>query len=134
MKDRQAAPADWVVPAILVGIGVGLLLVTGLVLAFTADDRVEESGLISELDVYTACLIGHGADVPHVEARRDGGFSVTVSGSLVDGDVDTAAWGKAHGQCSDVAPDVFGAFSGALFDGFLGGLLDGLPNEVPFDL
>jgi hypothetical protein len=134
MSDRRTPPADWVVPAIIVGVGVGLLLMIGIVIALTADDRVEASGLVYELDVYTSCLVDHGANVPVVEARRDGGFSVSVPGSLVDGDIDTTAWREAHDQCSDVAPDLFGGLLGGLSGGLLGGLMDGFPEEIPYDI
>jgi hypothetical protein len=117
-----------VVPAILVGVGVGLLLMLGLVIALTADDRTEASGLVYELDVYTSCLTDHGANVPLVEAHRDGGFTVTVPGSLASGEVDTTTWREAHDQCSDVAPDLFGGLVGGLFGGFPGGFMDGFPG------
>ncbi len=134
MSDRRTPPADWVVPAIIVGVGVGVLFVIGLVFALTADDRVEASGLVYELEVYTTCLSDHGANVPVVEARSDGGFSVTVPGSLVDGEVDTNAWREAHDLCSDVAPDLFGGLLGGLSGGLLGGLMDGFPGGIPYDI
>lgn len=135
MSERRTIPADWAVPAILAGVGVVFFLVIGLVIALTADDRAEASGLAQELEVYTSCLADHGADVPLVETRRDGGFSVTVPGSLVDGEIDAAAWREAHDQCSDVAPDLFGGLLGGLSGGLLGGLfpgglLDGFPEGV----
>ncbi|MEA2010232.1 MAG: hypothetical protein U9N78_05965 [Actinomycetota bacterium] len=134
MSDRRTPQPDWVVPAIIVGVGVGLLLLVGIVLAVTADDQVEPSGLIYELEVYTTCLADHGADVPLIEARRDGGFSVTVSGSLVEGEVDTTAWRAAHDQCSDLAPDLFGGLLGGLSGGLFGGLIDGFPEVLPYDV
>ncbi|MCL1693282.1 MAG: hypothetical protein M3096_06340 [Actinomycetia bacterium] len=134
MSDRRTPPADWVVPAIIVGVGVGVLFVIGLVFALTADDRVEASGLVYELEVYTTCLSDHGANVPVVEARSDGGFSVAVPGSLVDGEVDTNAWREAHDLCSDVAPDLFGGLLGGLSGGLFGGLMDGFPGGIPYDI
>ena len=134
MNDRRTPPADWVVPAIIVGAGVGVLLMIGIVIALTADDQVEASGLVHELDVYTSCLADHGANVPVVEARRGGGFSVFVPGSLVDGDIDTTAWREALDQCSDVAPDLFGGLLGGLSGGLLGGLMDGFPEGIPYDI
>ena len=142
MSDDRKIPADWVAPAILAGVGVGLVIMIGLLVALTANDPVEASGLVQELDVYTACLSDHGANVPVVEARRDGGFSVTVPGSLVDGEMDTTAWREAHDQCSDVVPDLFGGLLGSvpggLFGGFSGGFMDGLDGDfhggvAPFD-
>lgn len=139
MSGRRTAMADWAVPAILVGVGVGLFLVVGLVIALTAEDRTEPGGLVHELDAYTSCLADHGANVPIVEARRDGGFSVTVPGSLVDGEFDTAVWRAAHDQCGDVAPDVFGGLLGGLSGGLLGGgfpggLIDGFPEGILDDV
>jgi hypothetical protein len=134
MTDRRTPPADWVVPAIIVSVGVSLLFAIGLVVALTADDRVEASGLVYELEVYTTCLADNGANVPVIETRRDGGFSVTVSGSLVDGEIDTTAWREAHDLCSDVAPDLFGGLLGGLSGGLLGGLMDGFPEGIPYDI
>jgi len=135
MSDRETGLADWVVPAILVGVGAGLLLIVGLVIAIYEDDRAEASGLAYDLEVYTTCLSDHGAAVPLVEVNRDGGFSVTVPGSLVDGDVDFETWSVAHDECSDVAPDLFGGLlggiSGGLFEGFL---LDGFADEFLYDV
>lgn len=134
MNEHRTPPADWVIPAIIVGVGVGLFLVVGIVFALTANDRVEDPGLAYELEVYTTCLADHGANVPVVEAHRDGGFSVTVPGSLVDGEVDTTAWREAHDQCSDVAPDLFGGLLGGLSDGLLGGLTDDFPDGILHDV
>ncbi len=94
MSENRTPPADWVVPAIIVGTAVALFIVMGIVIAFTADDQSENSGLVYELDVYTSCLASHGANVPIVEARKNGGFSVVVPGSLVDGDVDNEPEGE----------------------------------------
>jgi hypothetical protein len=134
MSDHRTPPADWVVPAIIVGTAVALFIVMGIVIAFTADDQAENSGLVYELDVYTSCLAAHGANVPIVEARRDGGFSVVVPGSLVDGDVDTKVWSQAYEECSDVAPDLFGGLLGGLSGGLLGGLMDGFPEGITYDI
>ncbi|MFV9671950.1 MAG: hypothetical protein ACNYZH_01895 [Acidimicrobiia bacterium] len=134
MSERRTPPADWVIPAIIVGIGVGLFLVVGIAFALTANDRVEASGLVYELEAYTTCLADHGANVPVVEVRRDGGFSVTVPGSLVDGAVDTTAWREAHDQCSDVAPDLFGGLLGGLSGGLLGGLMNDFPDGILHDV
>ena len=134
MSDRRTVRADWVAPAIIAGVGFSLVLVAAVIIAFTAGDRVEDSGLVYELDVYTSCLADHGANVPVVETRRDGGFSVTVPGSLVDGDVDATVWREAYDQCSDVAPDLFSGLLGGLSGGLLGGLMDGFPEGIPHDI
>ncbi|HZJ47706.1 MAG TPA: hypothetical protein VFD97_01570 [Acidimicrobiia bacterium] len=138
MRDRRSEPADWVIPAMLVGVGISLLLMLGLVLIVTDAGPGEPVGIAEELDVYTRCLNDHGASVPRVEAERDGGFSITVPGSLVDEGFDPSTWWKAHGECSDVAPDLFGGLVGSLTDGLIGGLpgemsgnaLDGLIEDL----
>ncbi|MEA3511088.1 MAG: hypothetical protein U9R51_06595 [Actinomycetota bacterium] len=134
MSERRTPPADWVIPAIMVGVGVGLFLVVGIVFALTANERVEASGMVCELEAYTTCLADHGANVPVVEAGRDGGFSVTVPGSLVDGEVDTTAWREAHDQCGDVAPDLFGGLLGGLSGGLLGGMMGDFPDGILHDV
>jgi|GEM_PF-3381647 hypothetical protein len=133
MSERRTDPADWAVPAILVGVGLGLLLILGLVLTLTDVGRTEPEGLAGELEVYTQCLAGHGANVPIVEANRDGGFSVTVPGSLVDEGFDTTAWMQAYGECGDVAPDLFGGLLGALGGGILGGFPGGMSADTSGD-
>jgi len=133
MSERRTDSADWVVPAILVGVGLGLLLVLGLVLTLTDAGRSEPAGLAEELEVYTRCLADHGANVPLVEANRDGGFSVTVPGSLVDEGLDTPAWMQAYGECGDVAPDLFGGLFGVLGEGLLGGFPGELSADIPED-
>ncbi len=128
MNDRRSDTADWVVPAILVGVGVALLAVLVSVIVLTDATRTEPEGLAEELDVYTRCLNDHGADVPRIEARRDGGFSVTVPGSMIDEGLDTEALREAYDQCADVAPDLFGGLAGLLTDSVLGGWSHGIPG------
>ncbi len=119
MSERQTGMGDWVVPAALVGLGLGLLLVVGITFAVLEEQRAKAPMLIRELDAYTACLIDQGADVPRVEIGRNGGFAVLVPGSLVEGEVDQAVWSEAADACASIAPDVFGAFLGrTLSDGF----------------
>lgn len=112
MDDHQTGLADWVVPTVLVALGLGLFFALGLALAVAAEDHSEASPLIRDLDVYTDCLIDHGADVPRVEVRPDGGFAISVPGALVEGDFDVSAWQEAADQCAPLAPDLFGGFLG----------------------
>ena len=77
MSDRHEGMDDWAVPAVLVGLGVGLLLVIGIAFAVSTEDQADARTLIEDLDAYTACLIDHGADVPRVESGRDGRESAT---------------------------------------------------------
>jgi hypothetical protein len=121
--DHRPKSADWIVPAILAGVGLLLAVTVGIVLAVTSSPS-EPDGLAAELEVYTRCLADHGADVPVVDARRDGGFSVTVPGALVDHGPDPEAWWSAHGECADVAPDLFGGLFGGLTGILMGDLGD----------
>ena len=114
MNGRQEGMSDWTVPAVLVGLSLALLLVVGIVLAGSAEERVEAPALIEDLDIYTACLVDQGADVPRVVAGRDGGFSVIVPGSLVEGTVDETVLHEAVDACAAVAPDVVGSLFGGL--------------------
>ena len=128
MTEHRSELADWVVPAILVGVAVALVIVFTVVFIVTGADRSEPEGLAEQLDAYTRCLNDHGADVPRVEARRDGGFSIPVSGSMIENGFDPAAWFEAHGACGEVAPDLFGGIFGVLTDGMLGGVAGGMPG------
>jgi len=111
---------DWAIPAVLVAVGVGLYFALGLALAVAAEGRAEAPQLIQDLDAYTKCLVDHGADVPRVNVGKDGGFTVSVPGSLVDGKFDESAWRRAAQQCGVVAPNVsagmLGGFSGDWFE------------------
>lgn len=133
--DHPTRTADWVVPAILAGAGILLAVTLGVTLFILNGGNTEPDGLAAELETYTRCLNEHGADVPVVEAQRDGGFSVTVSGALIEHGPDPSAMWAAHGACSDVAPDIFNGLLDGLLGGMLGGfdgggLLDGIIGEV----
>lgn len=130
MNDQRSDTADWVVPATLVAVGVALLGAFIIVLVLTDTGRAQPEGLVEELDVYTRCLTDHGANVPRIEARRDGGFSVTVPGSMIEEGLDTDAMREAYDQCADVAPDLFGGLAGLLTDGVLGGRSHGIPGGL----
>ena len=112
MANREEGIEDWLVPAVLVGLALGMLVVIAIALAVSVEQRSEAPALIQELDTYTACLDGHGADVPRVKVGRNGGFAVVVSPSLVHGDVDESNWLEAVDACADVAPDLFGSVLG----------------------
>lgn len=126
MNDQRSGSADWVVPAVLVALALALLIAIALALAVAAEDRAEAPMAIQDLDIYTACLVENGANLPRIKAGPGGGFTVIVPESLVDGGFDSAAWQQAADQCAEVAPDLFdallGEFSGdwdiSLFDSF----------------
>ena len=95
---------DWVIPAILVGVVVLLGLIVALVLAVRAT-RGDEGTFAGELERWSACLRSEGANVPLVETLRDGGFRVTVDGSLVEDGIDAEALKPALDECQDEAPE-----------------------------
>jgi hypothetical protein len=101
-----------VVPAALVVLALALFIARALAAAVAAEDRAAAPMLIQDLDIYTACLVEDGANVPRIEVRPRGGFTVTVPGYLVDGGFDSAAWLQAADQCAEVAPGLFGALPG----------------------
>jgi len=116
MDDRQVGVADWAVPAVLVALGVGLVFALGLLLAVAAEDRSQAPPLVQALDSYTECLVDHGANAPRVEVGRHGGFTISIPGSLVEGEFDESAWRHAADQCVGAAPEILGEL-GAGFSG-----------------
>jgi hypothetical protein len=126
MDDQRRGMHDWEIPAVLVALGLGLLFVAGLAFAVSYERRVDTPALLVDLDRYTECLIDHGADVPRVKVRRDGGFEVIVPGSLLAGDADPKSWAPAVEACAERAPDLFGGLVGAL----VGGWRNGVPGEL----
>lgn len=128
---RTSAHLDWLVPTLLIVAAVVFGLVAWLIYNAT-DDDASEQGLVGQLEAYTRCLNDHGANVPLVESRSDGGFAVIVPGTLVSGAVDFARWTEARDACHSVEPDLFGLVFGAedlnlgdLSLMLLPGLLDG---------
>lgn len=120
MNDRRSGLDDWVVPAVLVALAPALFIAIALAVAVAAEDRAKAPVVIQDLDAYTACLVENGANVPRIEVKPSGGFTVIVPGSLVDGGFDSAAWEQAADLCAEVAPGLFGAllgeFSGNWFE------------------
>ncbi len=128
---RTSSHLDWLVPTLLIVAAVVVGLAAWLIYSAT-DDDASGQGLVGQLEAYTRCLNDHGANVPLVEARSDGGFAVIVPGSLVEGEVDLAGWAEARDSCSSVEPDLLGLVFGAedldlgdLSLMLLPGLLDG---------
>ncbi len=144
MAREQGAP-DWLLPVLLIGFA----LITGLagwgIYEVARDDDPGERSLAGELEVYTDCLSDHGAGVPRVETRPDGGFAVIVPGSLLEHEVDLEQWRAAAEQCRDVQPTLeslfgnvdlgFGGlaplFGSGLFEGGGRGFGDGGPFGSP---
>ncbi len=109
---RPSANLDWLVPTVLIVAAVVVGLLAWLIYNATDDDPSEQ-GLVGQLEAYTTCLNDHGANVPLVESRSDGGFAVIVPGSLAEGQLDLARWAEARDACSSVEPDLFGLVFGA---------------------
>lgn len=109
---RTSSHLDWLVPTLLIVAAVVVGLAAWLIYNAT-DDDASEQGLVEQLEVYTRCLQDHGANVPLVEARSDGGFAVIVPGSLVSGAVDLTLWTEARDACHSVEPNLFGLVFGA---------------------
>ncbi len=130
-ETQSSANHDWLVPTLLIVAAVGVGLVAWLIYN-AIDDDASELGLVEQLEAYTRCLHDHGANVPLVEARSDGGFAVIFPGTLVNGAVDFTRWTEARVACHNVEPDLFGLVFGAEdFDlGFLRGVFD---DGFPFD-
>ena len=128
---RTSAHLDWLVPTLLIVAAVVVVLVAWLIFNATDDDDASEQGLVDQLEAYTKCLDDHGANVPLVESRSDGGFAVIVPGSLVEGQVDLVRWTQARDACRSMEPDLFGSVFGAEdlnfgdFSLLVPGLLDG---------
>lgn len=118
MAGRQSAETpQWLIPVLLIaGAFVAALIVLGI-WAANQDDGSEDATLVEQLESYTACLNDHGANVPLVETRSDGGFAIIVPGSLVDGDVDLERWRAARQACRDLEPNPLELlFGGSEFD------------------
>jgi hypothetical protein len=107
---------DWIVPAVLVAVIAVLGLIIVLVLATQTVDE-EDDTIAGQLATWSSCLRGKGANVPLVETVRDGGFRITVDGSLVEEGIDEAALRPALEACEDQAPEGVQRVM-ALFDGF----------------
>lgn len=102
--DTTSDDKDWLVPAILVAVVVGVALIIGIIAGVRATGSDDQS-VAGQLERWSSCLRSQGANVPLVESLRDGGFRVTVDGSLVDGGIDTEALGPALDACQDDAPE-----------------------------
>jgi hypothetical protein len=95
---------DWVIPAILLLVIAFVLVVIGIVVAVRANSSDEASPL-GQAEAWTRCLRSEGVNVPLIEATGDGGFRVTVDGSLIDDGLDYQALPEALSACADDAPE-----------------------------
>jgi len=95
---------DWVIPAVLVRVIVAIGLIVVLVLAVRAASSEDES-FAGQLEKWSVCLRSEGANVPLVEPLRNGGFRITVDGSLVEAGLDLEVMSSALDKCRDDAPE-----------------------------
>ncbi|MEN8234829.1 MAG: hypothetical protein ABFR89_07885 [Actinomycetota bacterium] len=125
MSEKQRDRADWTVPAILVGVVAVLFLIGWAVSSLVGVGDEDAPPLVQNLDRYTRCLADHGANVPRVETRSDGGFAVVVPGSLLDEGADQDAWRVAHGECGEEARVLFEDALNTVGEHLLEGLVNG---------
>ena len=120
----EARSQDWIPPALLILAALLLGLAAWAISAATGGDGEDET-LAGQLEQYTGSLRDHGADVPVIEASRDGGFVIIVPGSLVEGDIDLETWLQAREQCRHLEPNPLDLlFSGDGFDLDNGSILE----------
>jgi hypothetical protein len=126
--EHESEQEDWVIPLILVLVVAFVLVVIGIFVAVRANSS-EDTSPLGQAEAWTRCLRSEGVNVPLIEATGDGGFRITVDGTLIDDGVDYQALPAALSACVDEAPERirefterFGRFSelpfldGALFD------------------
>ncbi len=118
---------DWLVPAILVAIVVVLALVIGIIAGVRAGDG--DDSVAGQLERWSSCLRSQGANVPLVESLRDGGFRVTVDGSLVEDGIDMESLRPALDHCEDDAPEGVRKFM-TLLDGLSAFPFGGFGTDV----
>jgi hypothetical protein len=95
---------DWVIPAVLVAVIAVLGLTVAVFLGIRATSGDDDS-IAGQLERWSSCLRSEGANVPHVETLRGGGFRITVDGSFVEEGIDMEALGPAFDECANEAPE-----------------------------
>jgi hypothetical protein len=95
---------DWVVPAILVSMVVIIAIVAAIV-AGVGTSSSDDSSMAGQLESWTRCLRGEGAQVPLIESQPEGGIRITIDGDAIEGDIDPEILGRALVTCEDDAPD-----------------------------
>jgi len=110
--NQSSGTPDWLLPLVLIVIA----LLTGFagwgIYEATQRDDADDASLARQLELYTSCLNDHGANVPLVETRSDGGFAIIVPGSLLDHEFDTGQLGTAIEECRPLQPDPLDFLSG----------------------
>lgn len=131
-ENESGGAPDWLLPVVLIVVALLVGLAGWGIYEVTRGSEAEDPSLAGQLELYTSCLNDHGANVPLVETRSDGGFVVIVPGSLLEHDVDLEQWAAARDECRPLEPNplelLFGAGGldiGSLSSLLIPGLLDG---------
>lgn len=110
--NQKSGTPDWLLPLVLIVIA----LLTGLagwgIYEVTQSGDADDASLARQLELYTACLNDHGANVPLVETRSDGGFAIIVPGSLLDHAFDPEQLQTALQECQPLQPNPLEFLSG----------------------
>lgn len=116
MTDRTSpVNQDWFVPAVLVAVVIALAVIIGIVTGVRSQGRNDNS-VARQLERWSSCLRSEGANVPLFESARDGGFRVTVDGSLLSEGLDPDSIGPALDACLDDVPEGIAKIMSALDD------------------
>ena len=116
MTDRTVTEnRDWFVPGILVAVVIVLAVIIGIV-AGVRDQGSNEDSATEQLERWSSCLRSEGANVPLVEALGDGGFRVTVDGSLLSDGLVPESIVPALATCKDDVPEAFTKIMSAMND------------------
>ena len=111
-KSSSSAP-DWLLPLVLIVVALLVGLAGwGIYEATAGGSDGDDASIARQLELYTVCLNDHGANVPLVETRSDGGFAVIVPGSLLDHEIDLEQWREASEQCQTLEPNPLELLSG----------------------
>ncbi len=103
-SEHEAEQEDWVIPAILVLVIAFVLVVIGIFIAVRANSS-DDTTPLGQAEAWTRCLRSEGVNVPLIESTDDGGFRITVDGSLIDDGLEFQALPDALSACVDEAPE-----------------------------
>ncbi len=104
MAGNSDRSQDWIPPALLILAAVLLGFVVWGIYTATGGDG-EDPSVAGQLEQYTGCLRDHGANVPVIETRPDGGLAIIVPGSIFEGDIDFERWQDARIECLHLEPN-----------------------------
>ena len=104
-ENQSTGTPDWLLPTVLIVVALLAGLAGWGIFEATRGSDAEDASVARQLELYTACLSDHGANVPLVETRSDGGFAIIVPGSLLEGEIDLEQWKAASEECQELEPD-----------------------------